>query len=74
MPEVSRNLSVSIDEADDLNAALAWAVNTVDTEFAAANMISINVEQVGRMGFGDSDWRYVWTAAVRGSFDKDGAQ
>lgn len=73
MPEVSRNLSVSIDEASDLNAALAWAVNTVDTEFAAANMISINVEQIMRSD-GDSDWRYVWTAAVSGSFDKDGAQ
>ena len=69
MPDVSRNLSVSIDEADDLNAALAWAVNTVDTEFAAANMISINVQQIMR-----SEDGYVWTAAVSGCFDKDGAQ
>jgi hypothetical protein len=72
MPDVSRNLSVAIDEADDLNAALAWAVNTVDSEFVGANMISINVQQILRSE--DGDWRHVWTAAVHGCFDKDGAQ
>jgi hypothetical protein len=72
MPDVSRHLQVAIDEADDLNAALAWAVNTVDTEFKTANMIHINVEQIMRMGGDESEWRYVWTAAVSGSIDKDG--
>lgn len=72
MSETARHLSVSIDEADDLNAALAWAVNTVDTEFATANMIRVCVEQIMRMRGDESEFSYVWTAAVSGSFDKDG--
>lgn len=74
MSDVSRHLSVSLDEADGLNEALAWAVNTVDTEFTTANMISISVEQIMRMRGDEDEWRYVWTAAVRGTIDKDGPQ
>lgn len=62
---VERHLSVSRSEIDSLNAALAWAVQQFDKDFAEANMVHLNVEQMMRSDAGE-DWYYVWTASVSG--------
>jgi hypothetical protein len=69
-----RHITVTADEFDDIDAALAWVVSTLDREFADADMPKISIEQIMRAagdsddGKGGLDWRYVWCASIAGSF------
>lgn len=70
-----RHLQVSNGDIESLDAALAWAVNCFDTDFKAATMVQIRVEQimrsaaVERISDDPSGWEYVWTAVVSGCIE-----
>lgn len=51
---------------DDVNDALAWAVNILDTRFAGANMVRVELEQYMVISDEDMDGHYQWTATVSG--------
>jgi len=40
-----RHITHTADEFDDINAALAWIITTLDREFAAADMPTITISQ-----------------------------
>ena len=51
---------------NDLNEALSWAVNTLDTRFAGANMVRVELEQYMVLSEEQTDAQYQWTAVVSG--------
>lgn len=51
---------------DDLNTALAWAVNILDTRFTGANMVRLELEQYMVLSDAETDAQYQWTATVSG--------
>lgn len=61
-----RNIALSRSGFADLNAALAWVVQTYDREFTNAQMVKLNVEQIFRLDDSSEGGHYRWTAAVCG--------
>jgi hypothetical protein len=51
---------------NDMNEALAWAVNILDTRFAGANMVRVELEQYLIISDDETDGKYQWTATVSG--------
>lgn len=48
------------------DAALSWAVQTLDTRFAGANMVRVELEQYMVLSDTQTDVEYQWNALVSG--------
>lgn len=51
---------------DDFDAALAWAVQTMESRFAGATMVRFELEQYMTLSSEETDPRYQWNAVVSG--------
>lgn len=63
---VEESLRIVRGRINDVNEALGWAINILDTRFAGANMVRVELEQYMVLSDDETDPYYQWTATVSG--------
>jgi hypothetical protein len=66
-----RNVSISRSSIPDFHSALAWAVQTYDTEFAGSSSVKLTIEETSVLDNDTNEWRPQWTAAVFGMTEEN---
>jgi len=67
MSKEERHVQVTIGKLAEFGDALNWALNVYDREFASAEMLKLNIEQVMSMGMEvDAEWEKTWSASISG--------